>query len=1036
MIDRIIEGAIKQRFLVIVFTLCLVAYGVYSTLRLNVDAFPDVTNIQVQVNTASPGLAAVEVEQLITFPIETVMNGLPGIVEVRSISKTGLSVVTVVFEDDVDIYFARQLVMERLQVAKERIPEGLGDPEMGPITTGLGQIYKYVLAGGGKTAMELRTINDWLVKFQLRTVPGVTDVLSFGGEVRQYQVHVDPNELFKYDLTLDELREAIKANNTNAGGWYIEGDQEQLVVRGEGLIRGGRDGLTDIENIVLKSVDGTPVYVRDIARVEYGAEIRQGAVTMDGQGEVVMGIVLQLMGANTKEVIDGVRDKIASIQVSLPEGVRIVPIYDQADLVEKAVSTVTEALTEAAILIAVVLFVFLWNLRSALVVLCSIPLSMLIAFIMMRWYGLSANLQSLGGLAIGIGMMVDGSVVMVENIMRHLSEPNQENEPLAHRVLRAAQEVGQPVFFAVLIIVVVFLPLFTLQGVEGKLFSPMAFTISFAMLGSLLVALTIVPVLSTIMFRGKISEKDSFLMRFLKWIYRPVLAGALRFRWIVIGVSLLALIVALATLPRLGTEFIPELDEGTMTIRVTMNPSISLDESKRIGMRLEKKLLEYPEVIYAFSQIGRAELGGDPEPISNNEIFVGLKPQAEWTTAHTRGELIAAFESDLSEHPGIMLTFSQPIATRVDELLSGIKAQVAVKLFGEDLDVLEEKGQEIQAVIETIPGVSDLQMEQISGEAQLVVRANRDELARYGLNVAAVMEIVSAAIGGEAVTTVIEGQKRFDVYLRMAKEYRSSPEAIGNLWVSTPDGMRVPLSQVADIRLVEGPPTVSREDAQRRVVVQCNVRGRDMGGFVEEAQKAVEDQVDLPDGYFVTWGGQFENQQRAQKTLMVVVPVCLGLIFLLLYLSFNSVKNSILIILNVPFALIGGIFALYISGQYLSVPSSVGFIALFGVAVLNGVVMVSYLNQLVRRGMGLDEAVMTGAMLRLRPVLMTAMVASLGLIPLLLSTGIGSEVQRPLATVVVGGLVSSTLLTLIVLPALYKWFAIPVEREAEQVADN
>ncbi len=1030
MIDRIIEGAIKQRFLVVVFALCLVAYGVYSTLRLNVDAFPDVTNIQVQVNTASPGLAAVEVEQLITFPIETVMNGLPDVVEVRSISKTGLSVVTVVFKDNVDIYFARQLVLERLQAAKERIPEGLGSPEMGPITTGLGQIYKYVLAGDGISSMELRTINDWLVKFQLRTVPGVTDVLSFGGVVRQYQVNVDLNELLKYDLTLDELREAIATNNTNAGGWYIEGDQEQLVVRGEGLIRGGPEGLTDIENIVLKSVNGTPVYIRDVAKVEYGAEIRQGTVTMDGQGEVVMGVVLQLRGANTKVVIDGVQKKIASIQDSLPEGVRIVPVYNQADLVEKAISTVTRALTEAAILIAVVLFLFLWNLRSSLVVICSIPLSMLIAFTMMRWYGLSANLQSLGGLAIGIGMMVDGSVVMVENIMRHLSEHDHAHEPLAHRVLRAAKEVGQPVFFAVLIIVVVFMPLFTLQGVEGKLFSPMAFTIAFAMMGSLLVALTIVPVLSILVFRGKISEKDSFLMRFLKWVYRPVLAGALRFRWVVIAVSLVALSAALATLPLLGTEFIPELDEGTMTIRVTMNPSISLDESKRIGRRLEKKLLKYPEVVYAFSQIGRAELGGDPEPISNNEIFVGLKPQAEWTTAHTRGELIAAFEKDLGEHPGIMLNFSQPIATRVDELLSGIKAQIAIKLFGEDLDVLEKKGQEIKSVVETIPGVSDLQMEQISGEAQLVVRANRDELARYGLNVTEVMEIVSLAIGGEAVTTVIEGQKRFDVYLRMAKAYRDSPETIRNLWVSTPKGLRVPLSQVADVRLVEGPPTVSREDAQRRVVVQCNVRGRDMGGFVEEARKAVDAQVDLPPGYFVTWGGQFENQQRAQKTLMVVVPVCLGLIFLLLYLSFNSVKNSILIILNVPFALIGGIFALYISDQYLSVPSSVGFIALFGVAVLNGVVMVSYLNQLVRQGMDFDEAVMTGAMLRLRPVLMTATVAGLGLIPLLLSTGIGSEVQRPLATVVVGGLVTSTLLTLIVLPALYKWFAIPVERDA------
>ncbi|MCH7839765.1 MAG: efflux RND transporter permease subunit [Planctomycetes bacterium] len=543
------------------------------------------------------------------------------------------------------------------------------------------------------------------------------------------------------------------------------------------------------------------------------------------------------------------------------------------------------------------------------------------------------------------------------------------------------------------------------------------------MLGSLLVALTIIPVLSAIIFRGSFSEKDNFLMRFLKMIYRPALNWALGHRWGVIGVAVIALGASLVTLPFLGTEFIPELDEGTMTIRVTMNPSISLEESMRIARRLETRLMKYPEVTYAFSQIGRAEIGGDPEPIANNEIFVGLKPQAEWTTTHSREELIRIFEENLSEHPGIMLNFSQPIATRVDELLSGIKAQIAIKLFGEDLEVLEKIGREIEAVVRTVRGSSDVQMEQISGEAQLVVRADRDALARYGLNVAQVMDIVSTAVGGEVVTEVIEGQKRFDVYLRMAEEYRSDAQAIGNLWISNGDGIRVPVSQVADIRLVEGPPTVSREDAQRRIVVQCNVRGRDMGGFVEEARQAVESGVKLPAGYFVTWGGQFENQQRAQRTLMVVVPVCLGLIFILLYMSFNSVKNAFLIILNIPFALIGGIFALAISGQYLSVPSSVGFIALFGVAVLNGVVMVSYFNQLVRRGLNLDEAVVQGAMLRLRPVLMTATVASLGLVPLLLATGIGSEVQRPLATVVVGGLVSSTLLTLLVLPALYKWFA-------------
>jgi cobalt-zinc-cadmium resistance protein CzcA len=1023
MINAFIERALDRRFLVLLAALGLLGYGGWSVSRLNLDAFPDVTNIQVQVNTQAPGLAALEVERLITFPVESVMNGLPGVTEVRSASKTGLSVVTIVFEDQVDTYFARQLVLEKLQIAKERIPNGLGAPEIGPITTGLGQVYKYILTSPSLDAMELRAINDWQVKFQLRTIPGITDVLSFGGAVRQYQVRVDPNRLIAFDLTLDDLKTALKANNTNAGGWYIEGRDEQRAVRGEGLIRGSRDGLTDVENIVLKSVDGTPIFVRDVAEVEYGAEIRQGAVSMNGEGEVVMGVVLQLKGANTNTVIETIRQKIGTIQAALPKGVTIVPLYDQADLIQKAVGTVTKALEEAAALIVVVLFLFLWNVRSALVVLVSIPLSMLVAVIMMRWWDLSANLQSLGGLAIAIGMMVDGSLVMVENIVRHLAEPRHRDRPLSWRVAQAAREVGNPIFFAVLIIIVVFLPLFTLQGVEGKLFSPMAFVIAFAMLGSLIVALTIVPVLASIVLTGRFSEEDNSLMRGIKRIYRPLLGFALRHRGIVVGCALAALLASGALVPLLGTAFVPELDEGTLSARITMNPSISLDNSLRIANRMEQKLRAYPEVTYAISQIGRPELGGDPEAVNNNEIWIGLKPQAEWTTTHSREALIERITTDLAEYPGIAVSMSQPIASRVDELLSGVKAQIAIKLFGEDLGVLGEKGNDILDAVKSVAGATDTQIEQISGEAQLVVHADRGELARYGLNVADVMEVVSTAIGGEEVTNVLDGQRRFAVYLRVGKEFRSTPEAIGNLWVANKDGVRVPLSRVARISLVEGPPMISREAAQRRVVIQTNVRGRDMGGFVAEAQTAVAAKVKLPPGYIVTWGGQFENQQRAQKTLMVVVPVSLGMIFLLLYLSFGSVANALLIIMNVPFALIGGIFALWISGQFLSVPSSVGFIALFGVAVLNGVVMVSYFNQLLEQGKPVLEAVTEGALLRLRPVLMTATVASLGLIPLLLATGIGSEVQKPLATVVVGGLVTSTLLTLLVLPAIYSWLA-------------
>lgn len=1022
MINKIIEAAIRQRVLVVLAAVGVLLFGGFSALRLNLDAFPDVTNIQVVVNTQAPGLAAAEVEKLITFPVETVMSGLPGLQQVRSISKTGLSVVTIVFNDDIDTYFARQQVEQRLATAKERIPNGLGNPELGPITTGLGQIYKYVLIGPNLDTMELRAINDWFVKFQLRTVPGVTDVLSFGGAVRQYQVQVDPTRLISYGLTMADVKSALKNNNSNAGGWYLESRQEQLVVRGEGLLRGGRDGITDVENVVLKSVDGVPVYVRDVAEVEYGAEIRQGAVSKDGNGEIVMGVVLQLKGANTNNVITNIREKIEELQGTLPEGVKIEPVYDQADLIQKAVSTVTKALGEAAVLIVVILFLFLWNVRSALVVLCSIPLSMLMAVIMMRAYGLSANLQSLGGLAIGIGMMVDGSLVMVENIVRHLAEPHGRARSLSYRVAHAAEEVGQPIFFAVLIIIVVFLPLFTLQGVEGKLFSPMAFVVAFAMLGSLVVALTIVPVLASIVFGGQFSEQDSFLVRATKRAYSPVLEFALRRRFTIVGAALLSLAASVAVVPFLGTEFVPELAEGTLSIRVTTNPSISLDEALRTAAAMERKLKRYPEVTNAISQIGRPDLGGDPESLNNNEIWVSLKPQAEWTTASTREELVKILSKDLGEFPGVALNFSQPIANRVEELLSGVRAQLAIKLFGEDLGVLQEKGREIETIIKNTPGAADVQTEQISGEAQVVIKADRDEVARHGLNVADVMDVVSTAIGGEAVTNILDGQRRFAVYLRVAEPYRSDVEAIGNLWVTNKDGVNIPLSRVANISIVESAPTISREDAQRRIVIQANIRGRDLGGFVEEAQRTIAEKVKLPSGYFITWGGQFENQQRAQRTLMIVVPICLGLIFLLLYLSFGSIGNALLIIINVPFALIGGVFALWISGQFLSVPSAVGFIALFGVAVLNGVVMVSYFNQLIAEGKPVEEAVTTGAMLRLRPVLMTATVASLGLIPLLLSTGIGSEVQRPLATVVIGGLITSTLLTLVVLPVLYSWF--------------
>ncbi len=1023
MIESIVAAALRQRFLVGVFSMALVLYGGYVTMHLPVAAFPDVTNIQVQVNTEASGLSATDVEQLISFPVETSMMGLPGVAEVRSLSKFGLSVVTVVFEDDVDIYFARQLVFARLAQARERIPEGLGSPQMGPITTGLGQIYQYTIEGEGRSAMELRTMNDWIVKYQLRGVPGVADVLSFGGEVRQYQVQLDPDRLLRYDLTIDEVAEAVSRNNRNAGGQYLVGASEQLVVRGVGLIRGRREGLTDIENIVIRSEDGIPVYVKDVAVVEYGAEVRQGAVSLNGQGEVVCGIVLQLQGANTREVIQRVRERIESIQASLPEDVRIVPFYDQGELTDKAVETVTRALFESAVLIIGMLFLFLGNIRAALVVVSSIPLSLLVAFIMMDRAGLDANLMSLGGLTIGIGMMVDGSIVMVENIFRLLAERPGDNRLVLVR--RAAREVARPVFFAVLIIVAVFLPLFTLEGVEGKLFGPLAFTISFAMAGSLVTALVVVPVLTTILLKGRLNEKEPAFIRLIKSRYQPILAWALSHRRTTLLGALGLLAAALATSPFLGTEFVPELEEGTMTVRVTMLPSVSLPQALEIGKRLELRFLEYPEVTYALSRIGRAEVGGDPEGVSNNEIFVGLHPPDEfdWVTAPNRLALAERMADEFSQDfPGVLFNFSQPIATRVDELLSGVKAQIAIKIFGDDLDTLASLGSQVEGIIRGISGAADVQLEQIEGEAQLVVRADRDAMARYGVNVSDVMDVVQNGIGGEAATEVLEANRRFDVYLRVDESRRSSIETIGRLLVPGAGSARVPLSQVAKIGVEEAPPQVSHEEGQRRVVVQCNVRGRDMGGFVAEARRAIQRQVPMPPGYRTEWGGQFENQERAQATLMVVVPISMLIILLLLFLSFNTLRHSLLVISNVPFALIGGIFALAVSGQYLSVPSAVGFIAVFGVAVLNGVVLVSCINTHYRKGQTVMDAAAQGAMQRLRPVLMTASVAMLGLIPLLLSSGVGSEVQRPLATVVVGGLITSTPMTLLVLPVLYTLF--------------
>ncbi len=1057
MLNKLIDISVGSRLLVVLALLASILAGVLILPKLNLDAFPDVTNVQVTVNTEATGLAAEEVEQLITFPIEAVMYSLPDVEEVRSISKTGLSVITVVFKEGTDIYFARQLVFERLQAAREQIPAGVGTPEMGPNTSGLGQVYQYMLRSkqpGQYSALTLRSLNDWVVKLLLMPVGGVTDVLSFGGDVRQYQVQLNPQRLLSFALRPDDVTKAIETNNRNAGGWYLDRGAEQLVIRGVGWVRSGEMGLRDIGNIPLKNDDGNVVRVSDVARVSFGAEIRQGAVTMTIRddkgkpqqlGEVVVGIVLKRMGSNTKATIDGIKDRLDAIRQALPEGVLLEPFYDQSELVDKAVSTVTRALLEAFVLIVIVLLLFLMNVRATLLVLLSIPISIGLALIVMAQWGVSANLMSLGGLAIAIGMMVDGSVVMMEHIFSHLTHPDAQHDDYVHsnvalndddpynsagdrrgmvlRIQEAAKEVGRPVFFAVVIISIVFAPLFALEGVEGKLFQPMAISIVLAMFASLLVALIVIPALASYLFRRGVRERPSPVMRPIERQYQTRLKQALEHKSRVVGVSVGLFIGAIILVPFLGTEFVPELEEGTVNVRITLAPAASLNTALEVAQKLELQLFDFPEVLYTSSRIGRAEVGGDPEPVSNIEIFIGLKPVSDWSSAADRQALQKLMEVKMNVIPGLLFNFSQPIATRVDELLSGVKAQLAIKLFGADLDVLASKGKEIETLVRTIQGTRGVAMEQIAGEAQLVVRPDRDRLSRFGIPVNQVMNLVSDAIGGQQAGQVINGNERYDIYVRLDTDYRNSIEAISNLILQAPDGAWVKLMDVAEVGIEAGPPQIRRDDVQRRVVIQTNVEGRDMGGLVTEVDRRIRSEIDLPAGYSIVYGGQFENQQRAQQRLMIVVPLSLGLIFLLLYFAFNSVGQALLIMLNVPLALIGGITALFLSGQYLSVPGSIGFIALFGVAVLNGVVMVNAINQRIEDGLDIDDGIFSGALSRLRPVLMTASIAALGLIPMLLATGVGSEVQRPLATVVVGGLLSSTALTLFVLPVLYRVFS-------------
>jgi cobalt-zinc-cadmium resistance protein CzcA len=1018
MLNKIVDLSLRYKLLVLVGFVLLVVFGVRAWLQIPVDAFPDVTPNQVNVYTESPGLAAEDVEKLLTFPIETAMAGLAGVEEIRSVSLFGLSYVSVYFKDDVDIYFARRLVGEKLLEAKERLPEGYGEPVLGPNSSGLGQVFWYTIESADKklSSMDLRTLQDWNVRLMLRTASGVDDVMSWGGQEKQFQVLIDPQKLIKYGLTFKTVMEALTANNKQVGGQYVNLGQEQYLVRGLGLVADSRD----IGSIVVTQREGTPIYVRDVAQVQESPALRFGAITRDGK-EAALGMALSRMGENAQTVVDAVKAKIKIAQQALPAGVSIIPAYDRTEIVQKAVKTAEDALMEGSILVAIVLFLFLGEIRSAVVVIVTLPLAMLIAFLLMQHFGLSANLMSLAGLAIGIGMMVDGAVVMVENGFRLLSHHGNRPVDKTHVILEAAREVINPIAFAILIIIVVFMPLFSLTGLEGKLFKPMALTITFAMAGSLLLTMTLVPVLSALILKSK-EEKDTWLIRGAKRLYLPLLDWSLDNKKKVVVAALALLGVSAALFPLLGKEFMPTLQEGAIMFRVTSIPSTSLEESIRVSQQIDTVLKKnFPQTKSVLAMIGRAEKG-ETADVNYMEILVEVKPQDEWPKKMPMPALSEAMQEKLEQAiPTVVFAATQPIQMRVEELISGVRATLALKVYGPDLATLDGLAAQLQGVLGKVPGVADLSLEANKGKPQMVLKVNRQEAARYGINADEILEVVQAGIGGKAVSTLIDGVRRFDIAVRLDKPFRDSPQAIANIPIRTQDGALVPLSRVASVEMDEGYSFVRREQLQRYAVIQMDVKGRDVDGFVKEAETRIQSQLKLPEGYWIEWGGAFENQQRAMTRLAVIVPLTIGLIFILLYTAFNSLTHATLIIANVPFAIVGGVVGLFLTGQYLSVPSAIGFIAVFGVAMLNGIVLVSFLNERRRQGLSIRDAVRQGTALRLRPVLMTASVAILGLIPMLLSQGVGAETQRPLATVVVGGLFTSTALTLLLLPLMYEW---------------
>ncbi|MCZ6698733.1 MAG: CusA/CzcA family heavy metal efflux RND transporter [Planctomycetota bacterium] len=1014
MLNRIITVCLNNRLTVVVFTLLLIGTGVHALLNLPIDAFPDTTPVQVQINTVAPSLSPLEIEQQITFPVEQVISGLPGLKEVRSISKFGFSQVTPIFEDGTDIYFARQVVGERLRGVK--LPQGITQPQLGPVATGLGEVYHYIVTSKGKSLRDLTTIHDWEIKPKLRSEAGVAEVNTWGGKRKQYHVLADPTRLMKYDLTMDHLFEALRKNNASVGGGYVVQAGEQHLVRGVSLTT----NVEQIGNIVITARDGVPIRVRDVSTVEVAHELRRGAVTANGQGEVVLGLGFMLMGENSHEVTRRLRERTQEIRKTLPAGVEMRSVYERTDLVDKVIYTVKKNLFEGALLVVAVLFIFLGNLRAGLIVALAIPLSMLFAFNAMVRFGIAGSLMSLG--AIDFGLIVDSSVVLVENSVRRVAEGGGKRS-LLETVRDASIEVRKPTMFGELIIMIVYLPILTLEGVEGKLFKPMALTIIFALAGSLVLSLTLMPVLASLFLPKKIKDRDNFLVRAAKRVYRPVVRFAVDFRHVVIIIAIVMLGGGAALATRLGAEFIPRLSEMSIAINAVRLAGVSLEESIRYSTQMEKLLLEeFPDEIRdVWSRTGTGQVATDPMGIELTDIFITLHPRDEWTKAATQSELVERMESALSGLPGMRLIFTQPIEMRINEMIAGIRTDLGVKIFGDDLETLKQKAAEVQAIIESVRGATDVYAEQITGQPVLEIAVDQDAIARYGVPARHVLEVVEA-IGGIRIGEVREEQRRFDLVVRLDERYRRDVSAVSRILIPSAGGERIPLERLARIRQVEGPSTITREWQKRRILVQCNVRGRDVGGFVDEVRERIDAELELPPGYHAEYGGQFEHLERAENRLMIVVPLALGLILFLLYVSTNSIRDALIIFTGAPFATVGGILALWLRDMPFTISAGVGFVAVSGVSMLNGLLVVSTIRQLIDSGIGLKEAIERAALIRLRPVLMTALVASLGFVPMALNTGVGAEVQRPLATVVVGGVVSDALLTLLVLPALYAVF--------------